>query len=286
MDLFIYWISSFFIQKKITKKRLVLGAIVSSLLYCLTVLPYCAKYFYNPFFIFIIFAFSVFITFGGNTITNFIRNLLFVTSVSFILGGLISALFYFFNFYKFIGNFAEAYIHNFSLKFLFFSICISYIFLKFVFTYYKKYIIKKQTFYDIEIFLNSNKSHLTALIDTGNSLTEPISKTPVIVVEFNALKKILPMDIINFFKEENSNNISKIYDYIKKSSLEIRLIPFSSIGKEKGMLIGFFADKVLIFSDKTYCINNAIIAICNFNLSEKKDYNALLNPEIFQNNNI
>ena len=50
-----------------------------------------------------------------------------------------------------------------------------------------------------EIELNINKKNVITkvIIDTGNFLKEPITKTPVIVVEKNILESIIPKYILD-----------------------------------------------------------------------------------------
>ena len=46
--------------------------------------------------------------------------------------------------------------------------------------------------YKVEIFIDENKIVADALLDTGNTLLDPISQYPVLVIEFQRIKDILP----------------------------------------------------------------------------------------------
>jgi len=284
MDFFIFWITEKFIMKNISIKRLMFGAFFSSVIYCVITFADFLNFLCNPLCILIILVFSVFITFGAANVKELLRNTIFFIVTSFAVGGLATALFYFCNISDFIGNFIDIYIHNFSLKFLIFSTSFFYILLKFIIVQYRKITIKKQVFCGAEIFFKDKKTTLNALIDTGNSLYEPISGKPVIVAEFSALKKVIPKEMSDFFTENSDSVPDKIYDYIKfgNSDIELRIIPFSSIGKRKGAIMGFFADKAIIHCEKDFCFEKVIIGICNFKLSGTNDYNALLNPQMFK----
>ena len=50
---------------------------------------------------------------------------------------------------------------------------------------------------NLKVEINSNTIYLKAIIDSGNFLKEPITKIPVIVVERNSLKDIIPDYILN-----------------------------------------------------------------------------------------
>lgn len=90
---------------------------------------------------------------------------------------------------------------------------------------------------DLEIFYKGKYQKLKTMIDTGNLLKEPISQTDVIIVEKNSLRGIISDDIL-----DNLNNIIQgkwldskedIYSY------KFKVIPFSSLGNDNGLLIRF-----------------------------------------------
>lgn len=84
-----------------------------------------------------------------------------------------------------------------------------------------------------------------AVLDTGNSLTDPIGKKPVIVAGEDILSRL-------FSSECNLYNITEWLE-----AEDLRLIPYSTIDKD-GVMIGFSPDCVLINGRK---IPDVIIAI-------------------------
>lgn len=136
---------------------------------------------------------------------------------------------------------------------------------------------KKDMFCSIKIIINSKSAYTEAIIDTGNFLKEPISKVPVIVVEKQVLSELIPNYILdNLDKIINGENV-KLDEYISK----IRLIPFSSLGRENGILLGIKVDKVLIETEeKTSILDNIIVGIYNGVLSKTGKYRALIGIEL------
>jgi len=60
-----------------------------------------------------------------------------------------------------------------------------------------------------------------------------------------------------------------------------RLIPFTSLGKENGMLIGFRPDYIEVGENaEKKGITDVIIGIYNRALSKNNNYSALLSPEL------
>ncbi len=282
MVFFIFFVSDKFIKNNVSKKRLFWGSFTASLLYCCVIFVDSLNLLYNPLGIIFIFIVSVFITFGANNFKSLLKKSLIVMLISISIGGLATFIFYFFNLSNFIGNFVKVYIQNFSLSFLVISIVIFYIFLKLVIFWYQKVIIQKQKFYNIEIFLNGNRVKLNALVDTGNSLCDPISGKPIIISEFEKIKKILPSEFNDFFSKTGETDLEKIYDFMKENStgLEIRILPFSSLGKTKGLIVGFLSDKTVVYTNDKMRFDKAIIGICTSKLSQNDTFDALLNPKM------
>ncbi len=130
------------------------------------------------------------------------------------------------------------------------------------------------------IYYKNEQTKVNALVDTGNSLHEPITNNPVIVTEFNALRDILPESVRLIFYENRENDLQSITKLMAEERM--KMIPFSSLGRQNGMLIGFKPDKIRILGENETEIYNAVIGIYNFKLSKDGVYNALLSPDIFE----
>ena len=102
---------------------------------------------------------------------------------------------------------------------------------------------------------------------------------PVIVVEKKALYGIVHQELL-----DNLENIISGEDInIDKYASKIRIIPFTSLGKENGILIGIKSDNIKVYhDDKETYIENVIIGIYNGNLSKNNKYKALIGLEILE----
>lgn len=143
--------------------------------------------------------------------------------------------------------------------------------------------IREKMLLPLTISFESRVIYIPALVDTGNSLHDPISNLPVVVVEFSVLREVLPDEIIGIFEESKENDLTSITRVISTSSWisRFRLIPFTSLGKENGMLIGFKPDYIEIGEeDEKRGIVNVIIGISGRPLSKGDKYKALLSPEL------
>ncbi len=119
-----------------------------------------------------------------------------------------------------------------------------------------------------------------AIIDSGNLLKEPITGASVIVVEKEKLEKIIDKEILD--------NLQKIlsgeYEILSKEYMsKFRLIPFSSLGKQNGMLLGFKPDFAEVeFDDNKKELNNIIIGIYDKSITKNQEYTGLVGLDILE----
>ena len=116
---------------------------------------------------------------------------------------------------------------------------------------------------NLTIYSKGKRIDLKAIIDTGNSLCDPITKIPVIVCEYECIKNILPQ------------GGGTILENMIEAKFKVRIIPFVSVGKENGVMVGFVPDKIEVDDREA---KECIVGICENRLSNKEDYHALLNP--------
>ena len=136
---------------------------------------------------------------------------------------------------------------------------------------------------DLEIFYQGKYKKIKTMIDSGNLLKEPISKTDVIIVEKDSLRELVPKEIL-----DNLDNIilGKWIDSTNDiHSYKFKLIPFSSLGNENGLLIGFKPDYVRIIDEEEFLRNDVIIGIYNGKLCKSNLYTSLIGLDILTNKN-
>ena len=129
--------------------------------------------------------------------------------------------------------------------------------------------------------LNGKKVETVAMIDTGNLLKEPITNTPVIVVEHTLLYDCLPKEILNHLDELLGGDFRGIPENIREEYIvKLKFIPFSSLGKQNGMLLGIRVDSVTIKSDEgEKKKENIILGMYNKSLTKRGEYRALIGLE-------
>lgn len=137
----------------------------------------------------------------------------------------------------------------------------------------------------IQITFGEASLTLDALVDTGNRLKDPLTGSPVVIVEYPALTGLFSEELKVIFNSMEKSDSLNIPDEFLTSpwSSRFRLIPYTSIGKERGMLIGFRPDEIRIIDDgHVIPVKNVIIGVHNRPLCPEGTYKALLHPDVFQ----
>ena len=223
----------------------------------------------------------IYIAFNPQNIKKMCKDLLLFYLVSFMFGGAAFALIYIIkpqNILMKNGLFLGTY----TLKTVMLGAVVAFCIIIGAFAIIKNKISKKDMFCEIEILINQKKIKTKAMIDTGNMLKEPITNVPVIVVEHILLYSCMPKEILNNLKEIMGGDFKNIpCDIQEKYISKLKLIPFSSLGKQNGMLIGIRPEYVKVITDEQEKINkNVIIGIYEKSLTKKGEYQALIGIEL------
>lgn len=196
---------------------------------------------------------------------------------SFVFGGVALYLIYFIKPQEILiknGMFVGEYV----IKVIMLGAIVAFITIKISLKIIKTKITPKDMLCKIKIKFDSQIIETTAMIDTGNLVKEPITNTPVVIIEGSLLYDVLPKEILNNLEEILAGDFEQIPDEIQQKYIsKLRCIPFSSLGKENGMLVGIRADGIEIESeDETKKSDNIIIAIYDKSLTKRGEYRALV----------
>ncbi|ADL07722.1 sigma-E processing peptidase SpoIIGA [Thermosediminibacter oceani] len=221
------------------------------------------------------------IAFYPLSFSEFIKALGFFYFVSFMVGGGAFAIFYLINSE---GAFTPL-VNNISVPWwiLLVSSLFLFVFFKFLWPFIYRILSKETLVVPVTIMFGQDQLKIKALIDTGNDLRDPITNYPVIIVEFSAIKELFPQEIRSFMVREPEEGLEEIIKAVSSSywAARLRIIPFSSIGKSTGLMVGFKPDKVIVnFDNKVYEVRNTVLGIYHKVLSPQGTYRALLNPEL------
>jgi len=167
---------------------------------------------------------------------------------------------------------------------LFFGVAMAVVLGRWGLIHLKRHWQKSQFRIPVEVFIEKKSLIIEALIDTGNELRDPLSLKPVIIVEYQAIKKILPLDFQGYFERFGGEDVTKIMEQCGNAywMTKVRMVPFNSIGKHHGMLLGYKPDLIVILGQKKVVTKDVIICLYHKSLSTSGGYRAVLNPEVFE----
>lgn len=132
---------------------------------------------------------------------------------------------------------------------------------------------------DLTIHLGERKVSLGAMLDTGNSLCDPLTGAPVIIAEYTAIKEILPEQVCTVIesheRDDSAAILAALGDNIRPGNF--RIIPYRSVGQDNGWLLGFRPDVVeLKAGDNLVQVSEVVVALYRECLQSDTSCRALL----------
>ena len=224
----------------------------------------------------------VYVSFNPQSIKKLFKQVFIFYLTSFVFGGVALYLIYVIEPQNALirnGMFVGDYV----LKVIFLGAIVAFIIIKIAIKIIKTKINSKDMYCNIRIKISGQIVSTKAMIDTGNLAKEPITNTPVIIAESSLLYDILPKEILNNLDMILGGDLSKIPEKIQSQYMsKLRCIPFSSLGKQNGMLLGIKADEIEVEREEDKKITkNVIIGIYDKSLTKRGEYDALMGIELY-----
>ena len=280
MNYIIIFATGTILKIKIKQIRIILASLLGAIY---TIIAYISNLrIYSNFFLkFILSLVMIYIAFNPRNIKKLFKFILIFYLTSFVFGGAAFALIYIVKPQEILKNNGLV-LNSKSLKVIFISAVIAFVIIIIAFRVVKNKMSAKDMYCHIKIKLNQKEIETKAIIDTGNFLKEPITNTPVIVVEHTLLYECIPKEILNHLENILGGDFSGIPEKIKEEYMpKLKVIPFSSLGKQNGMLVGIKAEEIVIENEEeNKTKQNVIIGIYNKSLTKRGEYRALLGIEL------
>lgn len=222
----------------------------------------------------------VYIAYNPQTVKKLWKTLVMFYLVSFVFGGVAFSLIYIIKPQDIIMK-NGLFLGTYPLKTIILGAIVAFSIIIIAVKIIRKKFTTKDMICDIEIMLNNKKINTKALIDTGNMLKEPITNTPVVVVEKILLYECIPKEILNNINQIIGGDLEKIPQQIQSQYIsKLKLIPFSSLGKQNGMLLGIKVQQIKIIKESEEITKeNIIVGIYQQSLTKNGEYQALMGME-------
>lgn len=248
------------------QRRMILGSVfgaISSIVILLPDLGFIGNFLTKM----VISILIVFFTFGFHSLKTIIKNIALFYFISFCFCGVMLFVWFIFTPKGLIINNSTVYL-NISPTVMIITTLFSYIVIRVCCRFIGK---RENTIEICKVKLINNNSYCEfyGKVDTGNTLCEPFSQRPVIVVNESAVK--------NIAEEEFSKllNVSTPTATVKNN---YRVVPFSAIGGS-GILPAFSPNEVYI--NGVLCKEKIYVAVCKNDIL-CGEIKAMVNPEIIE----
>ena len=222
----------------------------------------------------------IYIAYYPKHIKGLLKELIVFYLVSFALGGCAFALLYIVR-PQDIFMVDGVYIGTYPLKIALLGGITGFIITYVAFKVVKSRVTKNEIIYKVIVKFDEKELETNVMLDTGNMLKDPISGEAVVLIEKQKLYEIMPKNLLD--------NIEKVLGGEFKEEQEVkyrtrlRIIPFTSVGKQNGMMLGIKVDEVKIITDVDEIINqNVIVCVYDKTFSKSRKYFGLIGLDILE----
>ena len=126
----------------------------------------------------------------------------------------------------------------------------------------------------VRLELDGRRAELTALVDTGNTLSDPASGQPVMVAEGEALDGLFPPDG-RLTRGDLLDPAGAVERLGRSWRGRLRLLPYRSVGVERGLLLALRVDRAVVAGRDQ---GPLLVALSPTPVSDGGGYRALVGP--------
>ncbi|WP_230499886.1 sigma-E processing peptidase SpoIIGA [Sutcliffiella rhizosphaerae] len=286
-DFLLLKMTGIILKRQVATWRLVAGAFIGSVIVVLMFTP--AQFMVTHPFMKILFSLAmVFVAFGFHRLKSFLENLTVFYVTTFATGGGMLAVHYALQVDQ---RFANETIMTLtsglgdpvSWLFVLVGFPILLYFSRKQFDSIETRRFKYDQLASITISIEGEVITLTALLDSGNQLFDPITKSPVMIAEISALQPLLTEELIQAVDSVTRTQAWPTFTQNTKWVDRIRIIPYRAVGKETTLMLAIKPDKAIIHHDhKSYETTKFLLGLTKTKLSSEGDYICIIHPKMLQ----
>jgi stage II sporulation protein GA (sporulation sigma-E factor processing peptidase) len=131
---------------------------------------------------------------------------------------------------------------------------------------------------DVEVWLEQSKLTIRGIIDSGNQLQDPFTKAPVMIIQADVLRGQIPDEWI-----EQMLNVESIgtTDGDERFMRRMSVIPYRVVGQPQRLLAVFKPDSVRIRHEEEWMtVSKVLIGLNNKALSPEDTYQCIVHPKM------
>lgn len=265
------------LKRRFQHIRMIIGALFASLIVFFMFTPYAAL-FMNPVIKLIYSGAIVFIAFGYKRFSYFLKSLATFYFITFVTGGGLFAMHYFFQTEADILAHLPGYgLGGSAISWLFVLIGFPVVFLfskQQVYSFQLRKM-KADQLAEVEIWIAGEHFLMWGLVDTGNQLKDPITKMPVMVAEASMFYRAFGQKevdaVVELTTEENPSILMK----------RVRVVPFKAVGQGEPFMAALKPDRVRIqYDGETFETSHVLIGLFAHTLSADEEYQCIVHPQL------
>ncbi|QPA31969.1 sigma-E processing peptidase SpoIIGA [Thermaerobacillus caldiproteolyticus] len=284
-DSLLLWLTAIMLKRNIVFWRIIAGAFIGSLLVLFMFTPF-SLYAQQPFIKLLFSFFIVYTAFGFKRFRYFLENVFTFYFATFMVGGGLIAIHYFLQNEV---NVSSGVMTTYSMgagdpvSWLF--VLVGFPILWFFSRKRIEGIREKKLRFDsiVDVLLTFDGTHipLKGLIDSGNQLYDPMTKTPVMIVEIDKVKAIFPERLLTMMSARNFAWLDD--EHLGKWSCRLRLIPYRAVGKEQQFLVAVRPDRIMICYENEWIeVQKGLVGLNEASLSADGEYQCIVHPKMVQ----
>lgn len=278
-DYLLLSLTAILLKRRVQKKRLIIGSLIASLYVVVVFLPY-ASFFYHPLFKLIFSMVIVMVSFGFKRFSYFFQNVAMFYLVTFMIGGGLLAIHYMLHTKsKLLNDIAVMKASGFGDPISWSFVVIGFPLLWYFSRQRIEYIDLRKMTYDqisnVELRIEDQVFHLKGFIDSGNHLYDPISRSPVMILDSTRVN--LPAAITERIEQPFLPYEGEDHSWSKR----LRVIPYRSVGQGQRFLLAVRPDEIRVFQEKKqYDVKQAFVGLSKQPLSKDGDFDCILHPKM------
>ncbi len=283
-DCLILYLTALILKRSIRIWRLLAGGFIGAFIILLTFSPLTgvANHPITKLFCSILMILTVF---GFQRLIFFVKGLMTMYLVTFLLGGTLIGTHYFIQSNtEMTANVLKASVQGFgdpiSWVFVLIGFPIAWHFSKKNFETMEMTKIQFDQMVHVAITINGDTFVFTGLVDSGNQLYDPLSRKPVMFVSIKSQMDRFP-DIIKTLSTEAERIIMGEAEIPAEWQNRIRVIPCSVVGQEHHLIAAIKPDRIQITkSNSEYLCENGLVSFTIQELSADDSYQCIVHPKM------
>lgn len=285
VDLMLLMLVKMLARDAVGKRRLLIGAFVASAIVPISL--FYPESFFNHFLGKLFYSFFiVFSTFGFKGFIRFVKLAGLFYFVSFATGGGLTAIYFMLDkpisiTLNGVVTFSKGYGDPVSWLFVLIGFPIIWIFTKKRMDEHAGDKVKYDQMYKIVLTIHHKSYESIGYIDSGNQLTDPLTKRPVVICDQPFLQ--------HWFEEEEWEQIKKASEHLDLERLpkrwedKLQIIPYQGVDGKHAFMLAIRSEELTVFyHNEILYATNVLIGIQFGTLVKDEQYHCLLHPQVIK----